>query len=70
MITSAKTIQAKFQSDIQKTECQLYPHDANGFGLGYYFFVKLRAAAGQTIAQWVVDSHSSLKVTYVCWYVC
>lgn len=71
MVKKAQNIQAKYKSDIQKLECEVYPSDANGFGLGYRFYVKPRAnAINQNIAEWAVNNYSNLKINYVCWYVC
>lgn len=69
MVANGKKILAQFPGAVHTVWCYANKPGDHGLGLALDLMVGARNPIGRTIAEWVMNNHSSLKVKYVIWYV-
>ncbi|KAF8416644.1 hypothetical protein EV426DRAFT_415498 [Tirmania nivea] len=67
VVASGKKILAQFPGAIHTVWCYANKPGDHGLGLALDLMVGARNPIGRTIAEWVMNNHSSLKVKYVIW---
>ncbi|KAI5842770.1 hypothetical protein BZA05DRAFT_411804 [Tricharina praecox] len=67
VVTNGYKILNQFPGKVHTVWCYANKPGDHGLGLALDLMVPNRSAIGQTIAEWTMNNHSSLKVKYIIW---